>query len=74
MVNDDGVGDSDVERVQEREVARGGYRERDEGSGDHDQLALWVIEKCFVSVNGVYGMYYTSRVGLRYDGNLFPSR
>ena len=32
---------------------------------------LWVIRKCFAGVGGVYGMYYTSRVSLMYDGNFF---
>ena len=68
MVNDDG----EVGRVQEREVVRGGL-DRDKRSGHHDQLAVWVIEKCLACVNGIYGMYYTRRVDLIYDEILFLS-
>ncbi len=42
MLNDDGGWEGDVERVKERKVVRSGIRGSDEGSQDHNQLALWV--------------------------------
>ena len=73
-MNDDEGWDGDVERVKEGKVVRSGNGGRDEGTQDHNQLAVWIIGKLFAGVNGIYGKSCTSRVGMIYDGNLSSSR